>query len=157
MVTLDISRIELLATKHLGDDGARTADEASADLDHASLLAPFIYLRLESCRIQHPSRRSARATTTAVSWRRLWRAVVSTEGRDVRRQLLTGEQGRVPIRACFEGRQKRCRLLLAALVRQLGHDAEMTWQGERTPHPGVTPVGGVTWLQMRLFFSRIAN
>src|SRR4029450_10581832 len=65
---------------------------------------------------------------------------------------ITGEQGRVPIRACFEGRQKRCRLLLAALVRQMGHDAEMTRQGERTPNPGVTPVGGGTWLQMRLFF-----
>ena len=45
--TLDISRIALLATKHLGDEVARTEDDASADLDHASLLAPFIYLRIE--------------------------------------------------------------------------------------------------------------
>ena len=99
-----------------------------------------------------PARRLARATTPALSWRGLWRAVVGNEGRDVRRQLITGEQWRVPIRTCFEGRQKRCRLLLAALVRQMGHDAEMTRQGERTPNPGVPPVGGVTWLQMRLFF-----
>jgi hypothetical protein len=47
IVTLDISRIDLLATKHLGADVARTEDEAAADLDHASLRAPFIYLRLE--------------------------------------------------------------------------------------------------------------
>jgi hypothetical protein len=46
IVTLDISRIDLLATKHLGEDIARTEDDASADLDHASLLAPFISLRL---------------------------------------------------------------------------------------------------------------
>ena len=45
IVTLDISRIDLLATKHLGDDVARPEDDASADLDHASLLAPFLYLR----------------------------------------------------------------------------------------------------------------
>src|SRR5437899_12926583 len=100
VVTLDIRRFDMFATKHLGDDFARTEDDASADLDHASLLAPFIHLRIESCRIQHPSRRVARAPTTAWSWRRLWRAVVGNEGRDVRRQLLTGEQGRVPIRAC---------------------------------------------------------
>jgi hypothetical protein len=79
IVTLDRRRIDLLATQHLGDDGARTADEASADLDHASLLAPFIYLRRASCRLHHPSRRSARATTTALSWRRLWRAGGGTE------------------------------------------------------------------------------
>ena len=48
IVTLDISRIDLLATKHLGDDVARTEDDAAADLDHASLLAPFIYLRIEA-------------------------------------------------------------------------------------------------------------
>jgi hypothetical protein len=47
IVTLDRSRIDLLATKHLGDAFARTEDDASADLDHASLLAPFIYLRIE--------------------------------------------------------------------------------------------------------------
>ena len=47
MVTLDISRLDLLATKHLGDDVARTEDDAAADLDHASLLAPFLYLRIE--------------------------------------------------------------------------------------------------------------
>src|SRR4030095_15025047 len=91
-------------------------------------------------------------TTTALSWRRLWCAVVGNEGRDVRRQLITGEQWRVPISTCFEGCQKSRCLLLAALVGQMGHDAEMTWQGERTPHPGVTPVGRVTRLQMRLFF-----
>jgi hypothetical protein len=39
----------------------------------------------------------------------------------------------------------------------MGHDAEMTRQGERTPYPGVTPVGRVTLLQVRLFFSRAAN
>src|SRR3989454_11532791 len=152
VVTFDIRRVDLLATKHLGDDVARTEDDTSANLDHASLLASVVHLRIESCRIQHPSRRVARAPTTAWSWRRLWRAVVGNEGRDVRRQLITGAQGRVPIRACFEGCQKSRRLLLAALVRQMGHDAEMTRQGERTPHPGVTPVGRVTRLQMRLFF-----
>ena len=47
MVMLDISRVDLLATQHLGDDFARTEDDAAADLDHASLLAPFIYLRIE--------------------------------------------------------------------------------------------------------------
>ena len=47
IVTLNIRRIDLLATKHLGDDVARTEDDASADLDHASLLAPFIYLRID--------------------------------------------------------------------------------------------------------------
>src|SRR5262249_61602197 len=72
VVTLDISRIDLLATKHLGADVARTEEDASVDLDHASLLVPFLYLRLEECRIHHPPRRVARATTTALSWRRLW-------------------------------------------------------------------------------------
>src|SRR5215831_8103339 len=47
IVTLDIRRVDLLAPKHLGDDVARTEDDASADLDHASLLAPFIYLSIE--------------------------------------------------------------------------------------------------------------
>ena len=47
IVTLDISRIDLLATKHLGDDVARTEDNAAADLDHASLLAPFIHLSVK--------------------------------------------------------------------------------------------------------------
>src|SRR5216110_1092064 len=39
VVTFDISRVDLLATKHLGDDVARTEDDTSANLDHASLLA----------------------------------------------------------------------------------------------------------------------
>ena len=47
IVTLDISRMDLLATKHLGDEVARPEDEAAADLDYASLLAPFLYLRIE--------------------------------------------------------------------------------------------------------------
>src|SRR5262249_31284657 len=152
MVTLDIRRVERLATKHLSDNLARTKDEAPADRDDASLLAPFISLSREECRIQHPSRRLARAPTPALSWRWLWRTVVGNKGRDVSRQLIAGEQWGVPIRASFEGRQNRCRLLLAALVRQRGHDPEMTRQGERTPHPSVTPVGRITWLQMCLFF-----
>ena len=41
-----LSRVDLLATKHLGDDVASTEDDASADLDHASLLAPFIHLSI---------------------------------------------------------------------------------------------------------------
>src|SRR5437899_11716144 len=41
VVTLDISCIDLLAIKHLGDDVARPEDDAAADLDHASLLASF--------------------------------------------------------------------------------------------------------------------
>src|SRR4029078_1763449 len=102
--------------------------------------------------LHHPSRRLAWSTATALSRRRLWRAGVGNEGRDIRRQLLTGEQWCVPVSACFEGRQKSRRFLLATLMRQMGHDAEMTRQGERTPHPGVTPVGRVTWLQVRLFF-----
>ena len=36
----------------------------------------------------------------------------------------------------------------------MSHDTEMTRQGERTPDPGVTPVGRVTWLQMCLFFDK---
>src|ERR1700675_4725082 len=43
VVTLDRSRADLLATKHLGDDCARTEDETAADLDHVSLLAPFVH------------------------------------------------------------------------------------------------------------------
>jgi|SRR5262249_4708600 len=44
---LDIRRVERLATKHLSDTLARTKDEAPADLDYASLLAPFISLSIE--------------------------------------------------------------------------------------------------------------
>ena len=117
VITLDISRVNLLATKHLGDDVARTEDDAATDLDHASLRAPFIHLRIEQGRIHHPSRRLAWATTPALSWRWLWRAGVGNESRDVRRQLITGEQWRVPISTCFEGCQKSRCLLLAALVR----------------------------------------
>ena len=47
VVTLDIRRVDLLATKHLGDDVARTEDDTAADLDHASLLAPFVHLSIE--------------------------------------------------------------------------------------------------------------
>ena len=47
IVTLHIRRVDLLATKHLGDDFASTKDDAPADLDHVSLLAPFIYLSIE--------------------------------------------------------------------------------------------------------------
>ena len=47
IVTLHIRRVDLLATKHLGDDFASPKDDAPADLDHVSLLAPFIYLSLE--------------------------------------------------------------------------------------------------------------
>jgi hypothetical protein len=39
--------MDLLATKHLGDDVARPEDDAAADLDHASLLASFIHLSVE--------------------------------------------------------------------------------------------------------------
>ena len=92
VVTLHISGIDLMGTKHLGNDVARPEDDAAADLNHASLLAPFVHLRVKSLRIHHPARRSARATTTALSRRRLGRAVVGNEGRDVRRQLITGEQ-----------------------------------------------------------------
>src|SRR5256885_8916795 len=113
VVTFDIRRVDLLATKHLGDDVARTEDDTSANLDHASLLAPFVHLRIESCRIQHPSRRVARAPTTAWSWRRLLRAVVGTEGRDVRRQPITESQVRVPIHSCFASCRQRRRLCLA--------------------------------------------
>ena len=47
VVTLDISCIDLLATKHLGDDVARPEDDAAADLDHASLLTPFVHLSVK--------------------------------------------------------------------------------------------------------------
>ena len=47
IVTLDIGRMDLLATKHLCADVARTAEDAAVDLDHASLLAPFLSLRIE--------------------------------------------------------------------------------------------------------------
>ena len=47
VVTLDISRVDLPATEHLGDDFPSTEDNASADLDHASLLAPFVNLGVE--------------------------------------------------------------------------------------------------------------
>ena len=47
IVTLDISRVDLLATKHFGDNFASTEDDTPADLAHASLLAPFIYLSIE--------------------------------------------------------------------------------------------------------------
>src|SRR5438552_17211811 len=99
VVTFDISRVDLLATKHLGDDVARTEDDTSANLDHASLLAPFVHLRIESCRIQHPSRRVARAPTTACSCSRRWRAVAGNEGCHVPGPCLTGARGRVHVRA----------------------------------------------------------
>src|SRR6266702_856329 len=140
VVTFDISRVDLLATKHLGDDVARTEDDTSANLDHASLLAPFVHLRIEECRIQHPSRRVARAPTTAWSWRRLGRAVVGKEVRDVRRQLITGEQGRVPIRACLAGSHKSRPHHLDAPVRQMGPNADMTRPTQRPQHPGVHQV-----------------
>ena len=47
IVTLDIRCMDLLATKHLGDDVARPEDDPSADLDYASLLAPFVHLSIE--------------------------------------------------------------------------------------------------------------
>ena len=47
VITLDISCIDLLATQHLGDDVARPEDDTSADLDYASLLAPFVHLSIE--------------------------------------------------------------------------------------------------------------
>jgi hypothetical protein len=47
VVTLDISRVDLLAAKHLGDDVARPEDDTSADLADASLLAPFVHLSIE--------------------------------------------------------------------------------------------------------------
>jgi len=47
VVTLDIRRVDLLAAKHLGDDVARPEDDTSADLDYASLLAPFVHLSIE--------------------------------------------------------------------------------------------------------------
>ena len=46
-IVAHIRRVDLLATKHLGDDFASTKDDAPADLDHVSLLAPFIYLSIE--------------------------------------------------------------------------------------------------------------
>src|SRR4029450_7259679 len=36
VVTLDISRVDLLATQHLGDDVARTENNPSADRDHST-------------------------------------------------------------------------------------------------------------------------
>ena len=47
VVTLDIRRVDLLAAKHLGDDVARPEDDTAADLADASLLAPFVHLRIE--------------------------------------------------------------------------------------------------------------
>src|SRR2546430_16594881 len=47
VVTRDISRVDLLVTKHLSDNLASTKDDAPADLDYASLLAPFVHLRIE--------------------------------------------------------------------------------------------------------------
>ena len=47
VVTLDISCIDLLASKHLGDNVARPEDDAAADLDHASLLTSFVHLSVE--------------------------------------------------------------------------------------------------------------
>jgi hypothetical protein len=64
VVTLDIRRVDLLATKHLREDGASTEADAAADLDYASLLAPFIYLRIESCRIQ-----TCVGCTSRLKWR----------------------------------------------------------------------------------------
>src|SRR6267143_1134230 len=40
VVTLDISRVDLLPIKHLSDDVARTENNTAADLGHASLLTP---------------------------------------------------------------------------------------------------------------------
>src|SRR5215218_4156734 len=44
VVTLDISCIDLLATKHLGDNVTRPEDDAAAALDHTSLLTSFVHL-----------------------------------------------------------------------------------------------------------------
>ena len=47
IVTLDIGRMDLLATKHLCADVARTAEDAAVDLDHASLLTLFVHLSVK--------------------------------------------------------------------------------------------------------------
>jgi len=47
VVTFDISRVDLLATKHLGDDFARTENNTAADLGHASLLTAFVHLSVK--------------------------------------------------------------------------------------------------------------
>ena len=47
VVTLDISRVDLLATQHLSDEVARTENNPSADLDHASLRTPFVHLSVK--------------------------------------------------------------------------------------------------------------
>src|SRR6266446_1434953 len=47
VVTLDISRVDLLATKHFGDDVARSEEDTAADLNHPSLLAPFVHLSVK--------------------------------------------------------------------------------------------------------------
>ena len=47
VVTLDICRVDLLATQHLGDDITRTENNTTADLDHASLVTPFVHLSVK--------------------------------------------------------------------------------------------------------------
>ena len=116
VVTLDIRSVDFLVAQYGGDNFFGTKDNPATDFNHAPLLTSFVDLSVKQMRVQLATRRFARTTTASLRRKRLRGAVIGNESCHVSGQLITGEQGRSPVRPGFEGRQKSRRLLLATLV-----------------------------------------
>ena len=91
----------------------------------------------------------ARATSGR---RRLRSAVVGDQCGDIRRQLVTGEDGRPAIGPGLEFGQNRAGFRFAAVMAEVADHAQPAGQGQGAPDPHVADVSGVVRLAMGLLF-----
>jgi hypothetical protein len=156
VVSLHIGGVDPRATPvclHDSDQVALGAEEdLPLDFDHASPFTTLLDLGVTQIRIHHASRLLARAARATSSRGRLRLAVVGDQRRDVRRQLIAGEEGGSPIGSGLESSQKRPRLRLAPIMAEVADHAQPAGQGQGTPDPSVADIGGVLRVAMGLLF-----
>jgi hypothetical protein len=156
VVALDVRGVDLGATATRLQDPDEVVLGAEEDLpldfNHASPFASLLDLSVTQVRVHQSSRLFAWATGAASNRRWLRGAVVSDQRGDIRRQLVTGEEGRPAIGPGLEFGQKRACFRLAAVMAEMADHAQPAGQGQGAPDPHVADVRRVFRLAVSLLF-----
>ena len=127
-------------------------EDLPLDFDHAPPFAPLLDLGITQVRVHQTPRLFARAARAAPDRGRLRRAVVGDRRGDVRRQLVTGEEGRPSIGSGLEFGEERPRLRIATIMAEVADHAQSAGQRQGAPDPSVADIRGVIWAAMGLLF-----
>lgn len=128
VVALHVRGVDLGATAiHLQDPdeivlGAE--ENLPLDFDHAASFASLMDLGVTQIRVHQASRLFARAARATSGRRRLRGAVVGHQRGDIRRQLVTGEEGCPAIGPGLEFGQKRLCFRFAAVMAEMADHAQ---------------------------------